>query len=116
MRIDDSATILHEWGTFLEYCHGRLHTVFGGSIPESLLPYPRDEIERALDTMAKRHHRDGDLEASAHIQRSLGPLLFYRDDSEALEHMVRRLTLPGMLQVTAEAMKAFHSAWLAAHR
>lgn len=89
MNIKLAEKIMHDFGKFLEISHGILMMIFFCEIPESLLPYPREQIENALKSM-KNYFQDN-TEAVKHIDSALAMLLFYTKDEDALNSFLKRI-------------------------
>lgn len=49
MNIKTADAIGMDWGKFFEVTHGALSMIFLTKIPSSLLPYPKKDIEEALN-------------------------------------------------------------------
>jgi hypothetical protein len=112
MTFDEANKIVHIWGTYLEYCQGRLHSIFFSHIPESFLPFPKDTIEEALNIVAKHYHNMGNRDQVKLLQRSMGCLLFYEDDEEALLQAAKCFNDPKFREVVLLTLKKFHKDWI----
>lgn len=92
MTIEEARKILGVWGEYLESVHARLMTIFIlGSIPESLLPYTKAELQEAINTLAKLHFEMGDKETSEYTKTKAGPAFLYCDDSKSIDHLIEIL-------------------------
>jgi len=78
------------WGKFLEVAFGGLVTLFLCDIPESVLPYPKDEIECALNITAKEFFNTGNKEASTVIQGTIPYLIMFVNDKEAIDKLLKK--------------------------
>jgi len=97
MTLDEANDVLVAWGEYLEHCHDRLAAVFVlGHIPASLLPYPIQTLEDALNVVAEHYFNAGDYESSDFVKSTFGPLAFYCDDNEAITHLFQLLSMPGL--------------------
>lgn len=73
--------IIHEYGKVLEKLGQETMQKYPALVfPESLLPYPREVIKRALEERL-RYYEDGKIRGS--IKFSLGSLVAFIDDEEA---------------------------------
>jgi hypothetical protein len=84
MSLEEADTIRDAWGKFLEVSNHQLLSLFGGYIPESLLPYPKAKIIEAMSIYIDHLMQDDD-EQTAHIaESSLGFLQAFTDDKLAI--------------------------------
>jgi hypothetical protein len=91
MRLDEAREIVTIWGKYLESgWSDRLRVVFSACIPESFLPFPSKRLETAINVVAKHYHDMGAYEACNVVRDSLGHLVLYGDDDEALKHAAFR--------------------------
>jgi len=84
MTTTEAEQIFTDWRSYMEI-HDKLSKVFMGKLPESFLPYPIDEIEEALNIVAKRRFDNGDIDGSDRVRNTIMCLMAYVDDEEALE-------------------------------
>ncbi len=112
MTLDEANKIVRIWGAYLEYCHGRLQALFIASIPESLLPYPPDILEEALNIIAKHYHDVGDYDKSKLIQKSFDGLLLYSKDEEAIQSAAKVFNMPDVKETIISNMKQFQKNWI----
>jgi hypothetical protein len=108
----DADKVVGVWGKYLECCQDRLSAVFLGGIPESLLPYPVQVIEDALNDMARYYHSRGDHDAVAVIQGVMGPLASYRADRDALANAAKTFSTPAMEEIVLERLRAVQRRWI----
>ncbi len=105
MKLSEAEEIFKVWQHFAYPMHSILHSIFLSNIPESLLPYPKDKLEEALNIVAKRFHDQGDYETSKAIQTNMAMLISYKDDNEALEQYADMVKNPKMREAVIEGMK-----------
>lgn len=86
MSLEFADAIRMEWGKFCELTSGSLILLFMGRIPQSLLPYPRETIEEAMNIITKHFSAQGDDETVAICEQSTSTLLFFVDDEEAIKN------------------------------
>lgn len=107
MTLDEASKIVNIWGIYLEHVFGKLNLLFGACIPESFLPFPKDTLEEALNIVAKRHHNEGNLEASKLIQGTVGYLVGHEDDEEAILRASKYFSDPAWRKNLLRALKQF---------
>lgn len=89
MILEAAESIYKEFGHFLEFNNGSLIMLFLGQIPQSLLPYPKDKIEEALNTALVHFNRKGDKKAIETLKASMALLTCYIDDTQAIKHAIK---------------------------
>lgn len=112
MTYDEADKIVQIWGVYLEYCQDRLRALFMACVPESLLPYPPETIEKALNIIAKHYHDIGDHEASELIKSTFGALVLYDKDEEAIENAVSKFNIPEVRDAIISNMKKVQKDWI----
>lgn len=73
-----------------------MQALFIANIPRSLLPYPAEKLEEALNTVAKHYHDLGDYNFSKLVRDTFGPLMLYSDDDSALQGAVMKFGDPNI--------------------
>lgn len=111
MTFDKADKIIKIWGRYLEYC-SKLNLVFGAHIPESFLPLPKEMIEEAGNLVAEYYHNVGDQDKVKLIQGSLGSLMMYKDDEEALLQAAKLFNDPGWRKAMLPTFKKFKKNWV----
>ena len=89
-----------------------MQSLFIAGIPESLLPYPLEVIEKAINDLGKYYHDLGDRERAKIIQDSFGPLMLYTKDEVALANAATKFAMPGLDTTISESMKAVQRNWI----
>jgi hypothetical protein len=113
MTLDDANTIVQIYGKYLEYASQKFTAVFLTSIPESVLPFPKDTLGVALQIMAQHYHKSGNDRAAKLMQEVGAHLYFaYKDDEEALIGAAKNLSDPKFRQVILASLKHHQKAWL----
>ena len=112
MTFDKANKIVHIGGAYLEYCQGRLHSIFLSNIPESFLPFPKETIEEALNIVAEHHHNMGNQDEVKLLQKSMGWLLCYKDDEEAVLQAAKLFNDPKWREAMLPAFKKFQKDWI----
>ena len=112
MELEEASKIVNIWGIHLEHFFGKLIFVFGGKIPESFLPFPAEMIEEAVNVIAEQHHRSGNKEAVKALQSTLGYLVGYVDDREAIERAAEFFIDPRWQEKTLPAFKRAQQEWM----
>lgn len=115
MKLEEASKIVNIWGIHLEYFFGKLLFVFGAKIPESFLPFPAETIEEAVNIIAEQHHNNGNQEAVEALQSTLGNLVGYVDDKEAVERAAEFFTDPKWQEKMLPAFKKAQQDWMNQH-
>ena len=84
MTLKQADHIRQDWGKFLEITNGQLIGLFLTAIPERLLPYKKEVILEALNTLIEYCKNNGDIESMNLIKNTVATLDWYVDDSVAL--------------------------------
>ena len=116
MTLNDAREIVHIWGKYLECCQDRLQALFVGSIPESLLPYPPEILEEALNKVGKHYYDIGDREASELIQNSFRCLALYVEDEIALKGAAMKFNDSELRSIISSKMKKVREDWIKTQR
>jgi hypothetical protein len=114
MTLDEASKIVRIWGVYLEYCQGRLMSLFHAQIPESLLPFPKDTIEEATNIVAEYHHNMGNQDQVKALQTAMAVLLFYEDDEKALLQAANSFNDQKFRQVIIGSLKKSRKDWIEA--
>ncbi|MDP2668743.1 MAG: hypothetical protein Q8P07_02815 [bacterium] len=128
MDIKEANRIYESWRNYMEIAE-KLGILFT-QIPESLLPYPVETLEEALNIMRKAFGDSGDIEAIKNIEGTMGFHLsgFYFNkslggpthrrttDEEAMESMAQTLDLylqnPDLKKIKLEKLRECQNAWI----
>mgnify|MGYP000097137762 CR=1 FL=1 len=112
MTLSEANKIVRVWGDYIEYCQDRLQAVFLGCIPKSLLPYPPEIIEEALNIAAKHYHDIGEYENYKLLHESHRCLAAYVKDEDALEGAVMAFNIPEVKEKIISNMKKVQKNWI----
>ena len=112
MTLSEANIIVRVWGGYIEYCQDRLQALFIANIPESLLPYPQEIIEEALNLAAKHYYDIGDYEKYELLKDSHRCLAFYGKDEDALEGAVMAFNIPEVKEKIISNMKKVQKNWI----
>jgi hypothetical protein len=112
MDILEANKIYNNWRQWYWPCHFILHSIFLSSIPESFLPYPVDVLEEALNIVAKSYWGEGDRKYSDTIKQSIGSLLYYKKDEEALQNASENFSSPKMREVMLIYIANYKKDWI----
>ena len=107
--------IFKVWKEWYWPCHFLLDSVFGPTIPESFLPYPKDVLEEALNIVAKHYYESGNIETSKDIQKTMTCLYYYAKNEEAWEKAAKLFSNPEMMKAMlgfVENFKKDYISWL----
>jgi hypothetical protein len=96
MTIEEAHRIVESWGRHLETWHAKLSAIFFIShIPQSFLPYSPRLVAEALGVLERLYADTGDDDKSQLMRQCQGPLAFYCNDEEAIEHLFQLINMPG---------------------
>ncbi len=84
MELEKAENIVRIWGIFLEHSFGKLNLLFMAKIPDFFLPFPKETIEVAVNTIAEMHHNAGNTEAVNSLQSTLPYLIGFIDNEQAI--------------------------------
>lgn len=99
MSLEEVDEIRMIWGKFLEVGNGGLLKLFGAQIPESLLPLPKDRIEKALSILINHCNSVGDVDNANVFKSTRAMLLAYVPDEIALRSAAEKFKNPEFLRV-----------------
>ncbi|OGY37806.1 MAG: hypothetical protein A3E36_02325 [Candidatus Andersenbacteria bacterium RIFCSPHIGHO2_12_FULL_45_11b] len=87
LTLDEAQNIVRVWGTHLEHSGG-LMFLFGTSIPESLLPYPIDILQGAINKMEAFYYGKGLHDKVRLLEETEMSLTTYVSDEEAIDKFI----------------------------
>ena len=113
MTFEEADKIYKRWIEFVEI-NDKLGRVFH-SIPKSLLPYPLEVLEEALNIIAENFWKDGEKRTSKNIQETIGTIIRYKYDEEALNNIPRWVTFslkdPELKKIYLANLKKIQEFW-----
>ena len=90
LTLNEAQSAVDDYSGFLANCiYARLHAVFFSIIPESLLPYSPDYLEKALNLVAKHYYEKGDTNKVKSHHAILALLASFEDDEKAMIQIVK---------------------------
>jgi hypothetical protein len=107
MDFKQAQKIASNYGGFIEWGYSRFDIFFFMKIPQSLLPYPIEYIEEALNIAAKSCHDAGDQKMIEAIQKTQMLLMSFIDDEEAILHSVEMLKDQKMFECAIKLIRDF---------
>jgi len=130
MTIEEAKKIYNVWRDYIEIAD-KLHSIFH-IVPESFLPYPAEELEEALNIVAKDYFDAGDKKTARNIQEVMtahlmpyhmtvinGELTSTNEkptDEEVLGEMKEKLDLilsnPELKEAVLANLKRVRDSWL----
>jgi len=99
MTLKEALGIYEIWKKWYWPCHFIIEIFFIGKRPESLLPYPPDKLEEALNIVSEYFSKNGDKKLSNLIQESIYSIWTYEKDIDAVENIFDAMTNPEMKEV-----------------
>ncbi|MFA6463647.1 MAG: hypothetical protein WCV55_01420 [Candidatus Paceibacterota bacterium] len=118
MTNEEARIITKNWQAFIEVVD-KLSKICA-ILPKSLLPYPIEDIEEALNIVAKEYFDAGDKKTSEVFKDSVGFLCGFKDDEEALEsiHSIIGFMLENndLKKIKIENLKKARDFWLKAKK
>ena len=91
MSLEEADQIRLAFGKFIEVANPGLMRLFQTTIPESTLPYPKKQIEQAMDICIKHLESANDQKAARAFKALKVWLKAYTDDGTALAKAYDRL-------------------------
>ncbi len=91
MTLEEADKIRLAFGKFIEVANPGLMRLFQTTIPESTLPYPKKQIEQAMDICIKHLESENDHKAAKAFGALKVWLRAYTDDGTALTMAYNRL-------------------------
>ncbi|MFH1694214.1 MAG: hypothetical protein ABH880_00460 [Patescibacteria group bacterium] len=91
MTLEEAQKIFKAWQEYAEF-GDKLKKVFV-SIPESILPYPKDALEEASNIIAKDFFDNGDKKMADAIRSFMMILISHKEDAVAIEDIKRQLEM-----------------------
>ncbi len=89
LTLVEAQNIVHVWGVYLEHS-GSLRFLFGINIPKSLLPYPVDILQGALNKMEAHYYSQGQHDRVKLLEETEMILMQYAGDEEAIKESVAK--------------------------
>ena len=99
MTLTEALEIFEIWKKWYWPCDFIIGTFFIWKKPKSLLPYPPDKLEEALNIVAEYFFNNGDKKLSNLIQESISSIWTYEKDEEAVESIFKAMSNPEMKEV-----------------
>jgi hypothetical protein len=104
--------IFVDYGTFLAKSFAKINMLFQQNIPESFLPYPKDQLEEALN-IVDRHYFDTKDKHKQDMTREVMMLLeLFKDDEEAVIETAKNFNNPEWRKYSIPAFKNMQKEWL----
>lgn len=91
LTLEEAQNIVNVWGVYLEHSGG-IRFLFGINIPRSLLPYPIDILQGALNKMEAHYYSQGLHDRVKLLEETEAMLMQYAEDSEAISESVSNFT------------------------
>lgn len=91
MTLEEATKIRLAFGKFIEAANPGLMRLFQTTIPESTLPYPKRQIEQAMDICIEHLKKENDQKAARAFEALKVWLRAYTDDGTALTMAYNRL-------------------------
>lgn len=112
MTFEEAEKIIGVYGKFLEYAFGRFNLLFFGRIPESLLPYSKDYLLKALNMVAKDYQSKGDQKHLKNIREVSANLMGFIDDEKAFLWINECFLHEERKNLILESIKEFQRTWV----
>lgn len=88
MTNSEAHKIFKAWQEFAEI-NDKLRQLFMGSLPQSLLPYPKSDLEKAISVVANETAQRGDMQSADKIIEYGYTLMSYEEDNEAFKNIYK---------------------------
>ena len=112
MTLDAASQIVVTWGKYVEFVFGKLMLVFGGQIPESMLPFPKKTLIEALNMVAEYHRGIGNQDGAKALESVTTLLNGYVDDEAALAQAAKNYNDPEWRKAFIPSLKKLQSSWI----
>jgi hypothetical protein len=112
MTREEASKIVVIWGKYVEYIFGKLMVVFGGHIPESLLPFPKNTLSEALNMVAEHHRSIGNNDGVKTIEAVSAFLAAFVDDETALLLAAKNFSDTEWRNALIPGLKKIQDAWI----
>lgn len=86
LTLEEAQNIVSVWGVHLEHTWG-LRLLLGINIPESLLPYPIDILQGAINKMEAYYFSQGQHDRIKLLEETEMILMQYAEDNEAIKEL-----------------------------
>lgn len=106
LTLEEAQNIVSVWGAYLEHTGG-LRILFGINIPESLLPYPLDILQGALNKMEAFYYGQGQHDKVKLLEETEMILMQYADDGEAIKESMSYLSNTKRQETTIESLQDY---------
>ena len=106
LTLEEAQNIMFVWGAYLEHTGG-LRILCGINIPESLLPYPLDILQGAINKMEAYYYGQGQHDRVKLLEETEMILMQYADDSEAVKELVSNFSNTKMKDATIDGLRDY---------
>lgn len=106
LTLEQADQIRADFSKFMELTHSRLMFIFPGKIPESLLPYSRPVIYKALDICLDYFEKEGNQKAVETVKSATVFLLFYDKDEISIKNARKYFNRQSFLKSFLPSLKA----------
>lgn len=104
LTLEEAQNIVNIWGVHLEHA-GMLRILFMAGIPESLLPYPIDIIQGALNKMEAYYWKQGQHDRVKLLEETEVLLVQYSHDEKAIKEFMSRFSDKKIMKVIIESIQ-----------
>ncbi|MFA6447378.1 MAG: hypothetical protein WCW31_03945 [Patescibacteria group bacterium] len=111
MTLEEATKLYKVWQNYMEF-HDKLFALFLASIPESFLPFPKEDFEEALNIVSKQYYDNKNYSTAELIQKTIDYLNFYEKDEKALQRIAFQLNDPMLRGSILVKLKDAQSNWL----
>ncbi|MBN2270946.1 MAG: hypothetical protein JXN61_10050 [Sedimentisphaerales bacterium] len=109
MNLKQAQKVVSDYGGFMECALRPFHIIFMAYIPKSLLPYPLQYIEDAINIVGKYHHELGNTAKVNTLQECHAFLLGFEDDEKAILEAGTRFNEKKWRDLVAELIRGYRS-------
>lgn len=112
MTFTEAEKIFEVWQQWFWPFHSLLFSIFQSNIPESFLPYPKNILSESLEVILKLYDNNENSKEYEAINTTKSFLCFYVNDKDAFDRCFKKLSTPGMVQITSDNIKKFTNDWI----
>ncbi len=106
LTLEEAQNIVYVWGVYLEHSGG-LRFLFGTSIPESVLPYPVEILQGAINKMEAFYYEQGLQDRVKLLEETEMMLIDYLNDEEAIEETISKFSNKKWQEAILPALREF---------
>ena len=105
LTLEEAQNIVNIWGIFLEHSGG-VRMLFATDIPQSILPFPIEILQGALNKMEAYYWERGEKDRVKLLEETEAMLIQFTSDKEALKDIVDKLCNKKWMKILVPGLKS----------